>query len=61
MRTNVEMVNDQPQSELKKGDKGYIDGYVMGGDARPYAAVVCMDKGIVELVSTYNLKPTSLQ
>lgn len=38
--------NDVQHKEYSKGDKGYIDGYVRGGDNVPYAVVV-IEKRIV--------------
>lgn len=52
MRTNVIIDQDVYQSALEKGDEGYIDGYVRGGDERPYAVVVIPSKGIIELCPT---------
>ena len=54
MKTKVELINDNPQSQLMKGDKGYIDGYVRAANNRSYAAVVVDDK--IDLVAIYNLK-----
>lgn len=56
MKTRVEFIADQPQEKFKKGDRGYIDGYVRGGDGKPYAMVVS-DKGHIGGAFTYNLKP----
>ena len=41
-------------SELKKGDKGYIDGYVRSADDRGYAVVVVGE--VVEYCSLHKLK-----
>ena len=54
MKTKVELTMDNPQSELKKGNKGYIDGYVRAADNRSYAVVVVDDK--IDLVPVYLLK-----
>lgn len=54
MKTKVELKEDVHQSELKKGMVGYIDGYVVGGDGRPYAVVVSGQ--IVDMCPMYNLK-----
>lgn len=54
MRTNVEIKEDDHQyNEFKAGEHGYIDGYIRGGDNRPYAVVVIGDRLV--LVNTYNL------
>lgn len=60
MRTDVEVLYDVDDGMLKKGDKGYIDGYIKGGDNTPYAAVVCLDKGIIVLCPLHSIKPLSL-
>jgi hypothetical protein len=51
----VILKNDQAQSELKKGMKGYIHNYVRGANGTPYVVVVS-DK-VIDLVSFYNLEP----
>lgn len=56
MKTEVIFLNDQHQESFKKGDIGYIDGYVTGGDGRPYAIVVRDSDGHVGYAYTYNLK-----
>lgn len=38
--------DDQQYNEFKAGEHGYIDGYVRGGEGRPYAVVV-IDQRIV--------------
>jgi len=54
MKTTVELKDDVQQSQLKKGDKGYIDGYVQAADNRGYAVVVVGE--IVDYCPLYNLK-----
>ena len=54
MKTRIKLRDDVPQSVLKKDDVGYIDGYVTGGNGRPYAAVVIGKT--VGLVMLYNLE-----
>lgn len=54
MKTKVELKEDVQQSQLKKGDKGYIDGYVQAADNRGYAVVVVGE--IVDYCPLYNLK-----
>lgn len=56
MKTRVIVKHDINQSEIKKGDIGYIDGYVQAADGRPYAAVVIPEKSIVDLCSMYSLE-----
>ena len=40
-KTKVLIKEDTHQCRLKKGDQGYIDGYVTAADNIPYAVVVC--------------------
>lgn len=54
MKTKVIVIaDDQRYNEYNKNDRGYIDGYVRGGDDVPYAVVV-IDRRIV-LIPTTNL------
>jgi hypothetical protein len=53
-KTKVEIISDTNQCRIHKGAKGYIDGYIRGGNDTPYAAVVSGDT--VDLVPTYALK-----
>lgn len=54
-KTMVEILyDDNHYKEYKKGEVGYIDGYVRGGDNAPYAAVVIGDR--IVLIKTTNLK-----
>jgi len=39
-KTKVKILGDVHQENAKNGDIGFIDGYVRGGDDRPYAVVV---------------------
>ena len=43
MRTYVKILQDQPQEPAKKNDVGYIDGYVRGGNDKPFAMVIIRD------------------
>ena len=54
MKTKVELIDEVQQSQLKKGDRGYIDGYVQAADNRGYAVVVVGE--IVDLCQVWNLK-----
>lgn len=56
MRTYIEIKQDIHQTEIKKGDVGYIDGYVCGADGRPYAAVVIPKRELIDLVPTHCIK-----
>ena len=54
MKTKVEITSDVHQERAKKGDIGYIDGYVRGGDERPYSVVIIGE--YVCLVPVFQLK-----
>ena len=54
MKTKVELKNDVQHSNLKKGDKGYIDGYCRGGNNAPYAVIVVGET--IDLCLLYDLK-----
>ncbi|HHZ95124.1 MAG TPA: hypothetical protein EYN67_06105 [Flavobacteriales bacterium] len=54
-KTKAIVTGDVNQSELKKDDYGYIDGYVTACDTRPYAVFVRED-GYIDLVMTHQLK-----
>lgn len=44
-RTMVKTKSDDHQHQLwKKGESGFIDGYVRGGNDTPYAVVVIADR-----------------
>jgi len=48
MKTKVELKNDdQRYNEYKKGERGYIDGYVRGADNRPYLCIVIGERIIM--------------
>lgn len=55
-KTSVSLLSDGVQNDFKKGDKGYVDGYVQAADGRPYAVVVRYSDGYMELVPAYSLK-----
>lgn len=40
MKTEVVMFNESQHDDWRIGDKGYVDGYVRGGDNTPYAVIV---------------------
>ena len=54
MKTEIEIKIEHQQSSFKVGDKGYIDGYIKGGDNRPYCCVVIGES--IELIPFYCLK-----
>lgn len=43
-KTKVKFISSPNECLFKKGDLGYIDGYVNGAEGRPYAVVVCGSK-----------------
>lgn len=47
---------DIHQSLIKGGDTGFIDGYVTGGDGRPYAVFVRLSDGLIDLVPTHSIR-----
>jgi len=49
-----------PQSRMQDGDIGYIDGYIRGGDGKPYAVFVRTEDGEVGMVSLYLLKSNDI-
>lgn len=61
MRTNVIVKSDVNQSAIKKGDMGYIDGYVQAADGRAYAVVVVPSKKIIDMVPIYLLEPQGIE
>lgn len=56
MKTEVKIFGQNQYKEWNDGDTGYIDGYVKGGDERPYAVVILDKDSSVVLVETYRLK-----
>lgn len=55
-KTVVKVLNDVYQSRLKKGDIGYIDGYLRGGDDRPYVQVVRLSDGGIDFAMNNELQ-----
>jgi len=55
-KTPVILTANPYQEDLKKGDICYIDGYVRGGDDRPYAVLVRLKDGLIGHASTYQIK-----
>ncbi len=54
MRTYVKALVDIHQEAMKKDEIGYIEGFVRGGDDRPY--VVVIHGKSISLVLTYQLE-----
>ena len=54
MKTKVKVIGDTYQSRIKKGDVGYIDGYVRMADNVGYAVVVVGK--VIDLVNFYHLE-----
>ena len=61
MKTNIKILSDVHQSQIKRGDVGYIDGYVQAADRRGYAVVVIPAKKIIDLVSVTQLEFTGIE
>lgn len=55
-KTYAQLTYDINQSELKEFDIGYIDGYVRGGDERPYCVFVRKSDGLIDLVPMYAVR-----
>lgn len=55
MKTIIELLYDSPYNEYKKGDTGYIDGYVRGSNSNPYAVIV-LSSGYFTLVPIHQIK-----
>jgi hypothetical protein len=55
-KTLVMITSNVNQSDFKEFELGYIDGYVNGGDMRPYAVVVRLTDGYIDLVMTNQIK-----
>lgn len=47
MKTFVEMTGNCKYGDYKKGDKGYIDGYMRGADGIPNAVVVIGERVVM--------------
>lgn len=54
-KTAARLNNTPHQTVMRKGDEGYVDGYVQAGDSRPYAVFVRKSDGAFDLVPTYML------
>lgn len=54
-KTKVVAIGNTHQSEIKKGDVGYIDGYCRGGNDVPFLVFVRLSDGRIDFVSTYNV------
>jgi hypothetical protein len=61
MRTNIKIVSDVNQEPLRKGDIGYIDGYVQGADNRPYAVVVIPTTDVIAMCPINQLQFTGIE
>mgnify|MGYP003135058965 CR=1 FL=1 len=67
MKPFVLLNADSPNDDYKKSDRGYVDGYVVGADQKPYAVVVLLDykessgylpSGVIVLAPMYHLTVT---
>lgn len=59
MKTKVELLFDSPYDQARKGDVGYIDGWVRGANDKAYAVVVIRD--FICFVPHRDLKVISLE
>lgn len=55
-KTKAVIMSNVNQSQLKQNDLGYIDGYVKGGDDRPYAVFIRWEDGVIDLVPINQLR-----
>jgi hypothetical protein len=53
-KTKVKVIQTPREGQHKKGDIGYIDGYVLAADGKPYAVVVC--ESIIDFVPIWSLE-----
>ncbi len=53
-KTKVVLIDDD--YTFKKGDIGYVDGYVQAADRKPYAIVIRLSDRKFEHVPIYKLK-----
>lgn len=56
MKTKVKLNGTNQYNDWKDGDKGYIDGYLRGGDEKPYAVVILDTTKIAVLAAIYHLE-----
>lgn len=61
MKTKVKVDQDINESLLRKGDLGYIDGYVTAADGRPYAVVVIPSTNVIDICPMNLLTPLVLE
>ena len=54
-KTLVEIIDNVHQTRIRRGDRGFIDGYVRGGDGVPKAVFVRLSDGLIDLVPTYSI------
>jgi hypothetical protein len=55
MKTTIELIDDSPYNEYKKGDIGYVDAYIRGSSGIPYAVIV-LSNGYFTLVPIHSIK-----
>jgi len=56
MKTKVKLNGKNQYNDWNDGDTGCIDGYVRGGDDRPYAVVVLDKNKLFVLAEMYHLE-----
>lgn len=54
-KTKVICVGQTHQSQILKGDTGYIDGYVQAADNRPYGIFVRFSDGVMDFVNAHDI------
>lgn len=58
-KTAVQITSDVHQSDLKAGDRGYIDGYMQAVDGSPYVVFVREKDGLIDLALINQVKAVS--
>lgn len=53
-RLRVKFACDGPYGDYHKGDVGFVDGYVRGGNDVPYAVIVMKDTGRFVMAELHN-------
>lgn len=56
-KPRVKIQHDSQHGEYSKNDVGIVDGYVRGGDNRPYAVVILKRSKKVKQVGTFVMVP----
>lgn len=55
-KTHVIVTETVGESNIYKGDKGFIDGYVKASDNRAYAVFIRFSDGHIDFIPVYQLR-----